>query len=60
MKVFRARIEMENDGMKTLFDVSGALADIRLRLADGQRSGTIRDANGNRVGFFEVYKEVTE
>lgn len=60
MKVFRARIEMENDGMKTLFDVSGALADIRLPLADGQRSGTIRDANGNRVGFFEVYKEVTE
>lgn len=58
MKVFRVRIEMENEGMRTLCDVAGSLADIRLKLADGQRQGTIRDANGNRVGLFEVYREV--
>lgn len=42
----------ENDGLKA--EARRILADIASRVEIGQREGSIRDLNGNRIGQWEV------
>lgn len=50
---FRLTIVMGNDAMSTPDDVADALDRVAARLRAGSTSGSVLDANGNRVGDFE-------
>lgn len=60
---FRLSITLGNDAMRTPEDVGIALREVRARIGahldyfDSDTSGTIRDANGNTVGTWEVVGE---
>jgi hypothetical protein len=63
MMHFKMRIELENDAMQTMRDVSRALRELANRLErDGEQGpgeGKIRDDNGNTVGSWAIEDDAT-
>lgn len=57
---FRLTITLGNDAMRTSQDVADALQQVRTKISgypsyfESDTSGTIKDANGNTVGTWEV------
>jgi hypothetical protein len=55
MSVFHLRIELGNDAMSDLNDVAGALQEVsKSLLNDQEEEGFVVDANGNKVGEWEI------
>lgn len=52
MKKFILEINLGNDAMRTLNDIANVLSSVRNQLVEGFKSGSIRDDNGNMVGYF--------
>jgi hypothetical protein len=52
MSTFYLEIEMGNAAMMDTTDIRYALRSVNGKLADGNKSGTIKDENGNTVGKF--------
>ena len=53
MSHFIVDIELGNDAMNTPGDVAGALFEVATKIQAGQTAGSIKDRNGNSVGFFQ-------
>ena len=52
---FTLSIDMGNDAMRTPVDLANALADVAHKLENwGRDQGSVYDANGNKVGSFEI------
>lgn len=49
---FHLEIELGNDAMRRPVDLADALHGIGQKVLKGAREGSVRDANGNRVGTF--------
>lgn len=47
-------IEFGNDAMQEPADAAPDLVHVASQLEDGYTSGYIADANGNRVGYWEI------
>jgi len=65
MSIFRLEIHLGNDAMKSGDDIQRALALTASAIADRfgglcmpESGGIIRDANGNRVGGWEMADDV--
>ena len=53
---FKMNIEMDNDAFTgdPAREVARILRNVAERFSGGEYAGTVRDANGNRVGSFEI------
>ena len=49
---FHVSLALGNAAMQDKFDIALALRDIASRIENDERTGRIRDANGNTVGRF--------
>lgn len=62
-KMFKLEIQLGNDAMRTAWDCGQALNQIAKKLCSdsfteaGEYHGSIKDINGNKVGFYNLVLE---
>lgn len=50
-------IDLRNDATREPEDIADALADVARDILDDKMAGVIRDANGNRIGTFNMEED---
>lgn len=51
---FTLEIELGNEAMQSNHDIADALETVCCQLIQTHQEGTVRDANGNRVGVWKI------